>query len=957
MKVIQRDGRTDEQAGSYGLSKIRRIFRSPWLARIRWPATLALAAAGIVLAIQGQKLFLAHPPQQDNAINHFVIGAALFALAFAWHRGTSAETDRAPRLRIDRRLAWFLGWAALLNVVAVLIFRRNENSNTAWWLFLASLIVLVFGAAVSQRTAVEGPAHAVPDRLRAVRQAALRRLLSWRGIEIAAVLAIVGLAAWLRFLRFASLPEGVWFDEADYGLLVRRILTDSSFRPIYAPEANMASPFLYFIAASFKLFGDSITSLRLVSALAGIATVPVFYLLARRFMQIPAALAATTLLAVSFWHINFSRIGLQGILTPLATVITFLFLLRAWRGGKLIDFVLAGVAMSAGVWAYNASNLLPIVAALFLLFAAIREWRLLRSRIPGLILFGFSALIAISPLAMYALKHQDQYFLRSRQTSIFLTPAGNGYDWVPESQWLPALKSNIRVHLLMFNFQGDPNGRHNLPGHRMLDDVTGVLAVLGLAYVISRAFRPDYFLLLAGFAVGLAGGIITLTFEAPQSLRSIMALPSVFLFAGIALNAGWEFVTAGRRFRLPRASLAVAAMVPLVLWAGGSNYDTFFNLKANDFSSWASYSTAPTLVAREIKRLGPDYRYLMSSAYVSQPSLEFVDPELGTGAQMSLDLIRDVPVAADRPTAIFLDPDRDVYLPWLRTLYPDATFKTFSSPGRTDPAALYEIIIPADQAAKIQGIDVTYSAPGISPAGARQPAIDLDWTSNTPLPTPFNADWSGVVHIPEGKLYALTMQAPGQIQLSLDGQLVAQGSGQVQATQFLYKGQHRLEVSVHVDAPGRVLLSANGAPLPESMYFVPPDAGHGLLGSFYSNDSFLGTAVFQELDPFIGFAYHAELPWAGPLSVIWRGKIEAPSTGKYSFAAEANGKVEVRVNGQLVSASGMSPKPEVQVPLLTQGLHDIEIRFSSTGGARVKLSWAPPDDTPGLIASKYFYPP
>ena len=268
------------------MNRLLRLIRSPWLARLRWPATVVLALAGVVLAIQGQKLFLAHPPQQDNAIHHFVAGAALFALAFAWHAGAEIETVRAPFLRIDRRLAWFLGWAAILNVLSLFLFRHDENSNTAWWLFLASLVVLVLGVAFSQRLPIEGPRRALRERLRAFPQAARRWLISWRGLEIAAVLGIVGLAAWLRFFRFDSLPQGVWYDEADYGLLVRRILTDSSFRPVYAPEANMASLFLFFIAASFKLFGDSITSLRLVSALAGIATVPVFYLLARRYMQI-----------------------------------------------------------------------------------------------------------------------------------------------------------------------------------------------------------------------------------------------------------------------------------------------------------------------------------------------------------------------------------------------------------------------------------------------------------------------------------------------------------------------------------------------------------------------------------------------------------------------------------------------------------------------------------------------
>ena len=283
---------------------------------------------------------------------------------------------------------------------------------------------------------------------------------------------------------------------------------------------------------------------------------------------------------------------------------------------------------------------------------------------------------------------------------------------------------------------------------------------------------------------------------------------------------------------------------------------------------------------------------------------------------------------------------------------------TFSSPGHTDPVGLYEIVIPADQVTSIQGIDATYTSPAASPTTTRIPSLNLNWSAQTPLPLPFDADWSGVIHVPDGKMFALTMQAPGQIQLSLDGQMVAQGSGQVQAAQFLYKGQHRLEVKVHVETPGSVLLSADGAPLPASMYFVPPDPGHGLVGSFYSNDSFSGSVFFQELDPFIGFAYHAELPFSGPLSIIWRGKVEATTTGNYVFSTEQNGNIEVRVDGQLVATNESTLKADVvKAPTLTQGLHDIEVRFSSDGGARVELSWAPPDGTPGQIPSAYLYPP
>jgi hypothetical protein len=450
-----------------------------------------------------------------------------------------------------------------------------------------------------------------------------------------------------------------------------------------------------------------------------------------------------------------------------------------------------------------------------------------------------------------------------------------------------------------------------------------------------------------------------LAFEAPQSLRSIMALPMPFLFAGIALDAGWQFVTAGNRLRLPRAALAAAVMAALVAWAGTVNYDVFFNKKAHDFASWSSYSTAPTLVAEEIKRLGPDGHYLMSSTFVGQPTLEFVDPSIGSGSQLSLDLVRDVPVPSDQTTAIFLDPEYESYIPWLRTLYPEAALRSFTVPGASGPAALFELIISPEEVEAIRGVDAVYTpANGALPVEMREPALDLNWTAGTPVSLPFDAHWSGVINVPVSGESLLRMEAPGQVRLLLDGQLLGEGTGSVEASKSLYKGEHRLEVTAHIEAAGNVRLSAYGTPLPASAYFVPPVAGHGLLGSFYQNADFSGIPAFEELDPFIGFRYHAELPWGGAVSIIWRGKVEAPSAGKYIFEMDAIGTAQVSVDGQIVAGIGTPNARSAGTVDLTQGLHDIEVRFSNgPGGARVYLRWTPPGGEREIVPSEHLYPP
>ena len=108
----------------------------------------------------------------------------------------------------------------------------------------------------------------------------------------------------------------------------------------------------------------------------------------------------------------------------------------------------------------------------------------------------------------------------------------------------------LRVeHLLMFNFHGDNNGRHNLPGTPMLDPITGALMVLGVGLCLWRIRQPGSFLLLAWLLLMLVPGIFSLDFEAPQSYRAIGSLPAAYL-AGRGTD---PWIMAGMGKILPRS--------------------------------------------------------------------------------------------------------------------------------------------------------------------------------------------------------------------------------------------------------------------------------------------------------------------------------------------------------------------------------------------------------------------
>ncbi len=98
---------------------------------------------------------------------------------------------------------------------------------------------------------------------------------------------------------------------------------------------------------------------------------------------------------------------------------------------------------------------------------------------------------------------------------------------------LAKLDESIGRHLLMFNARGDSNGRHVAPNAPMLDAVTGLGLLAGVAALLHRwrDWRSQF--LLGALAIGLAPSILSI--ESPHAMRSIDALPFACVIAALGL--------------------------------------------------------------------------------------------------------------------------------------------------------------------------------------------------------------------------------------------------------------------------------------------------------------------------------------------------------------------------------------------------------------------------------------
>lgn len=365
--------------------------------------------------------------------------------------------------------------------------------------------------------------------------------------EILILFLLLLLASFFRLYKLSSFPPGLYPDEAINGNDAWNALKNKDFRVFYPENNGREGLFINLIAFSFLILGPSIFSLKIVSAICGILTIFGIYFLTKEVFQNLKFLNAKYLpllsaffLSVSFWHVNFSRIAFRAILVPLILSFSFYFFFKGFREKKVNYLILSGVIFGLGFYTYISFRM-----AVLLLFLSLFGWFILYKKENQIkLFFKFSLFLLISiffialPIGIYFLNHPKDFISRATGVSIFSQPSP-----------FKAFLISLGKHLLMFNFKGDPNLRHNLAPAPILFLPVGIIFLVGIFYsfykllksLLSKDFYSfNVFLFLLSFwGIMLLPGI--LTFEGiPHSLRCIGAIPPTFIFSALGLNLIFE---------------------------------------------------------------------------------------------------------------------------------------------------------------------------------------------------------------------------------------------------------------------------------------------------------------------------------------------------------------------------------------------------------------------------------
>ncbi|GIV76046.1 MAG: hypothetical protein KatS3mg050_0440 [Litorilinea sp.] len=462
----------------------------------------------------------------------------------------------------------------------------------------------------------------------------------WRRLGL---ITILGMAAALRLWWIDRLPPGFHFDESFEGLEAWRILTEPGYRPIFltgnfgVPPLNAYANALTFALA--RLVGGEAgpTAMRVTAAVFGVLGVGVLYALAAELRRTGGVqgrlsgffpLGAAAVLAMMRWHIHFSRMGIEPILVPLIWAGATALLLHGWRTGRWWAFVGCGIALAAGMYAYQGAWIIPFLTALtvaHLWLAAGRPAPV--HRIPGVAVAALTAALLVAPLGWFFWQNPELLLLRPTQVAIVGATGGSapgaGDNTLPHNLWATARMFGP------FGQPGDLDPRRNLPGAPALNLWLAAPFYLGLLLSLVRIRQPAFAVPLLGLVGLLLPGVITE--YAPHFHRVLGASAPAALLCAVGLDAIWQWGSRWQegRWRQRLASLTVAAL----LLAGGvtSAY--------NYFVRWASlpdlfYAFDQGLweVGQRMAALPPDAPLYISPRGQEHPTLAFAW-QVGTGEE------------------------------------------------------------------------------------------------------------------------------------------------------------------------------------------------------------------------------------------------------------------------------------------------------------------------------------
>lgn len=686
------------------------------LATTDW-RVLILTLAALAFAARGQYVFLREPDYMWDGVVFYAVAVACFVAA--WRRlqpapdyastpALSQASGEGPRAAVQAlpeglasvrsRMRWLMAFAAAsCSLLAATLANRAPEAESYWgpfWLWLIGWVGFLGALAIGTR---------LPRR-----DELARRLQAWlasHALELLAVGSVMLVAFLVRLIALETIPINLGGDEGTQGVWALDAMTGKLRNMFTTGWYNMPTMQFFIVAAFLRFFPvGSVMALRLPYALMGLLSVLWTYLLVRELWgSRRLALLSAFILATFSYHIHFSRLGSSQIVDTFSITLVLWLYVRAERSGNLLTYALCGTALGFSLYFYHGARVIGIILAVFILHRAVSglaawqnhrrtgawDWQPLVRGTLGLAVLLVAGLLVLAPLIGHYIRAPETFTSRIQAVSI-LAP---GYLDREAAYWkttkVHIIGEQLRKSLTGFHFTPDPTFWYR-PEKPLLDAVSAVFMVFGVAYGIMQWRRREYWLVVAWLFLAVTFGWV-LTENPPSSMRMVVAAPAVAILVAIGLE---------QVFRLVRKTWGGIAWVALPL-AVSAIAVLNLNFYFREYTPTTEYgyisSQVATPLARYLQQRGGDYQiYLVSSGEVLSdngvlrymlygvPGMDILEPL--TGPPTFVDPSRDA-------VFVFL-PSRRGELQWVRQAYPQGQVREFAGLDGRPLFTLYDVGIP-----------------------------------------------------------------------------------------------------------------------------------------------------------------------------------------------------------------------------------------------------------------------
>lgn len=462
--------------------------------------------------------------------------------------------------------------------------------------------------------------------------------------NVIAIILIFLLASILRFWQLGQVPPSPDWDEAALGYNAYSILKTGKDEygtkfPLSLRSYDDYKPplYVYLTVPSVALFGLNLPAVRLPSVLMGLFAVIGVYFLTRQFLELDreqkrneslVPLLAALFLAISPWHIQFSRIAFEAN-TGLTINIWAAYALL--KGRKTPWFlVLSTFLFGLSLYAYHSER---IFAPLLFLIIISLIWRQVYAYKRTLITAVAVGLLTVIPLITVFLNPTtlmrlrgtsslaDQTGLLARSSRLLDddVKAGNKWGIIFDNRRLVWAKTVFDGYISHYSFQwlflnGD-NPRHHAPDMGLLYLWELPFLLWGMVIVWKRGGKLAT--LLFGWFI-IAPIPASVTTELPHAIRTLVFLPVFQIFTAFGVVSYFRWVNAGSKLR----KYLIPVVGVLVLFNIYYYLHMYFVHMNHEFSRYWQYGYKQAVEYTEAHK--NKYSKIVVSTKLEQPHMFFL---------------------------------------------------------------------------------------------------------------------------------------------------------------------------------------------------------------------------------------------------------------------------------------------------------------------------------------------